>query len=223
MKKTIFPTLQKFLATRLLWMLLACLLPWPPSGMQAVASLSEISLVSCLAEDFNVKISHKAFPFGLFSRILTVVKEKCELTIDYESHRFIKKKWVIDVCREPVHIKVGAYSVEVLKRVSACSTEMPEGASATYCKTVQQIKQLLQDDGLVFAQGEKEDLLSEHGRIYCAYALLSKYLDHAEILSRYYGPGSYQSPQPPAAPATETEQPPPAGELKPLAPQPRAL
>ena len=210
-------------------MLLAFLVPWLPSGMQAAASLSEISLVSCLAEDFEVKISHKAFPFGLFSRILTVVKEKCELTIDYESHRFIKKKWVIDVCREPVHIKVGAYSVEVLKRVSACSEEMPEGASATYCKTVQQIKQLLQDDGLVFAQGEKEDLLSEHGRIYCAYALLSKYLDHAEILSRYYGPGSYQSPQPsggpspsllPAAPATETEQAPPAGELKPRAPKP---
>ena len=157
--------------------------------MQAMASLSIESVKVCLNKDFRVDVSHKAFPFGYFSRKLMVTKKKCEIKIYSESYKWIKKSWdVDDVCREPVHIKAGNYSVKVLKREGPCLTKGSE-----YCKSYQHIRKIIQDDGLIFAKGEKEDILSEHGKLYCVYALLNKYLSGEEILSRYQDPGPYQS------------------------------
>ena len=159
-------------------------------GGLAMASLSVESLRACLDEDFKVTLSHKAFPLGLFSRDLTIAKKRCEMKIQYVSYYFIKKSWKVDVCRGPVHIKEGIYSVEVLKRKGRCL-----GESSPYCQAFQKIKKMIQDDGLIFAKGEKEDIFSEHGRVYCAYALINKYLAGGEILSRYWGPGPYRSHQ----------------------------
>ena len=157
-------------------------------GGLAMGSLSVESLKSCLAEDFRVTLSHKAFPFGLFSRDITITKRRCAIKIQYKSYYFIKKGWNVDVCREPVHIKEGMYSVEVLKRRGPCL-----GESSSYCQAFQKIKQLIQDEGLIFAKGEKEDVFSEHGKVYCAYALINKYLAGEEILSRYQDPEAYES------------------------------
>jgi hypothetical protein len=44
---------------------------------------------------------------------------------------------------------------------------------------------VIQDDGLIFAEGDRDDLNSNHGKTYCTYLLLKKYLNDSVIFSRY--------------------------------------
>ena len=152
------------------------------------ASLSSEALKFCLDQDFGFNISHKVFPFGLFSRKLIITKKKCEIIVRYESYRWIKRAWVIDVCREPLHIKEGVYSIDVIKKEVPCPNE-----ESDYCESFEQIRSIIQNDGLIFAQGEKEDITSDHGKLYCIYALINKYLSGQEILGRYQLPTPYRS------------------------------
>jgi hypothetical protein len=71
---------------------------------------------------------------------------------------------------------------------------------------------VIQDDGLIFAEGDRDNLYSDHGRTYCSYLLLKKYLNESVIFSRYTevpdiftekakdAPVSRPSSVPPAAP-----------------------
>tara|TARA_R110000868_G_scaffold86182_8_gene241737 strand:+ start:1217 stop:1732 length:516 start_codon:yes stop_codon:yes gene_type:complete len=165
-----------------------------------------------LDASYETTISHKGFPFGLTQNILGVSKEKCVITISHEKLKFIKDAWVIDVCREPVHMKKGAGAVEVIKREGLCV----EGAKSSYCGELERLKAMIQDDGLIFAQGEKEDLASDHGKVYCAFSLLQRYLGQGIVLSRHSGslmptPSSSPIPAPEATsapvatPATSVE------------------
>ena len=43
---------------------------------QIMASLGRVSFRSCLNKDFDVRVSHKTFPLGLFSRKLMISKKK---------------------------------------------------------------------------------------------------------------------------------------------------
>ena len=137
-----------------------------------------------------MKISRDVFPFGLFQKHLEIKKEKCEIEVKYRSYRWIQKRWLIDVCRGPVHVKSGNYSLDVVKKEKPCPAK-----GSSFCESFFEIKQLIQDDGLIFAKGEKENILSEHGQIYCAYALAHKYLSGEEVLSRYRGPGPFELKQ----------------------------
>jgi hypothetical protein len=44
---------------------------------------------------------------------------------------------------------------------------------------------VIQDDGLIFAEGDRDNLNSAHGRTYCSYLLLKKYLNESVVFSRY--------------------------------------
>ena len=210
MKKLVIPTLL--------------LVFWTP----ALASLSGDAVRACLEKDFEVRTSHKTFPFGVFSRKLIIIKSKCEIRIKYNSYHWIKKQWIIDVCREPIHIKSGVYSVEVIKKERRCPSE-----DSAFCNITEAIKRLVQDDGLIFAQGEKEDILSEHGKLYCAYDLLKRYLDRGTVLSRYHYPAT--PPAPDLTPASSSphssspnaiqknsDPPPPTPKIQPPSPGPPA-
>lgn len=86
---------------------------------------------------------------------------------------------MIDVCRGPVHIKKGLGAVEVIKKVNNCS-----GASKDeFCSEVKDLSTRLQDDGLIFATGIKENIESDHGKIYCSFLLLNKYLQESIIFN----------------------------------------
>ena len=154
---------------------------------QAMGYLSEESVTNCLGHDFKLKVAHDVLPLGLLSKELSVVKKKCDIKIKSISYIWMKKDWNVDVCRTPVHIKAGTYSPEVLRKSGPCPNK-----TSGYCKTADELISLIEDDGLIFAKGEKEDPLSEHGRIYCIYALLNKYLKNGEILSRYENSGPYR-------------------------------
>lgn len=136
----------------------------------------------CLDASFSTTVIHKAFPFGLSKEALTIKKENCVIDIGLERFKFLKNSWQIDVCREPIHIKEeGASGPEVLKKVGVCDKQK----GSEFCSAWKKIQTVVQDDGLIFAKGEKEDLRSEHGRVYCSYLLLKRYLDDEKVMSRH--------------------------------------
>jgi len=153
--------------------------------LSAFASLSFAAFdeMECLNSSFSTVVKHKGKPFGLTQNIIKVSKENCVVSIEHEKLKFMKKKYVIDVCRAPVHIKTGVGAVEVLKRDGECGKK----AKGEFCNELKFIEEIIQDDGLIFAKGEKEDIGTDHGRIYCSYLLLKTYLKTGRVLSRHSG------------------------------------
>ena len=121
-------------------------------------------------------------PLDNYSSILDIDKNKCVIKVHYEKWKFIQEEWVIDICRGPVHIKKGNTSIEVLKREGSCLRE--EYQSTPFCNEWKKIKLIIQDDGLIFADGEKEDLSTDHGKTFCSYLMIKKYLQDGVIFGR---------------------------------------
>lgn len=134
----------------------------------------------CLKSNFEVEVSHKGQPFGLLPVKLTVNKKECILNIAHEKLRVFKKNWEVDVCREPVHIKSGRGAVEVLKKLGSCDSK----DNTSFCSEQRNLFQVIQDDGLIFAPGEKENLATDHGKVYCSYLLVKKYLQDSLVFNR---------------------------------------
>ncbi len=155
------------------------------------AGLNSNSMGDCLDTDFKVEVTHKTFPFGLLERVIYIEKNKCVLKFEHESYRFMKKGWEVDACREPVHIKEGVHSIDILKFEANCHKK----SKSDFCKSWLSLETLVQDDGLIFASGEKEDINSDHGKVYCAYIMAKRYLRDGEILSRYDEPSAYYPPK----------------------------
>lgn len=143
------------------------------------SSYGEFSDSDCLKSSFETTITHKGAPFGLTENRLLLNKKMCVLSITHEKYKFLKSKWVIDVCRQPIHIKKGTSSIEVVKKSTPCPDSKDE-----FCKEYKIISNILQDDGLIFAEGEKEIISSDHGRVYCSYLLLNAYLGRNYIFTR---------------------------------------
>ena len=133
----------------------------------------------CLIDEFETRISHPAFPMGLTETVLGAKKKECKITVTHKKLKFIKKKWEIDICRAPIHIKSIGSSVEVFKKENHCENDSKDA----FCSKVSKIKRLLEDDGLIFADGKKELLENDHGRIYCSYILVRHYLEKNQIFS----------------------------------------
>ena len=134
----------------------------------------------CLDSSFVTEISHKGTPLGLTDNILFVSKEKCTITVSHEQWKFFKKRWIVDVCRGPIHIKYGTASISVLKKKETCFQKKDD----EFCEKASLLNKILQDDGLIFAKGEKEDITSDHGRVYCSYLLLQSYLADSVVFHR---------------------------------------
>lgn len=134
----------------------------------------------CIRSKFKTEVVHKGWPFGLYDIILKIEKDQCHLNIYHEKLKYIKKNWKVDVCRGPVHIKMGTTSVEVFKRRESC--QKGSGSSA-YCSKYSTLVQVLQDDGLIFAEGQKEIIESDHGRVNCTFELVKRYLNDGYVFS----------------------------------------
>ena len=132
----------------------------------------------CFNKNFKASISRKVFPFGLLSRSITVSKKDCVSSIEYSAFEFKKISWEVDVCREPVHIKKGLSSVEVLKYSENCEK------NKDFCDERDSLLSIIQDEGLIFADGARENLDAAHGKVYCTFLLLSHYLNKGESFRR---------------------------------------
>ena len=147
------------------------------SNAYAIFSDSE-----CLMANLDAKVVHKGKPWGLAENTLKIHKKDCLIIIESERMKVFKEKWVIDVCREPVHIKTGTEGVEVIKREKACV--IGDRKPHKFCKTVQELDTLIQDDGLIFADGYRETLATEHGKVFCSYLLSMAYLRDGLVFNR---------------------------------------
>jgi hypothetical protein len=137
---------------------------------------------SCLESSFSINITHKAWPFGLFENILKVNKSECIFDIYFERYKYLKTSWKVDVCRSPIHIKTGLGGIDVIKKEGkGC----PASSSSPFCKEWKKISTVLQDDGLIFAEGAKEELGTDHGKVYCSFLLLEGYLPNGNVLSAH--------------------------------------
>lgn len=139
---------------------------------------------ACVDAVYKMSMSQKGPLFGLLKQEFTIDKTGCIINISH--HKYLTKEWVIDVCREPIHIKVKATTgTDVAKKTDACVKEDKPGESTDFCTHYEEIVNLIQDEGLIFAQGDRDDLGSDHGKTYCAYLLIKRYMDGGVVFSRY--------------------------------------
>ncbi len=139
---------------------------------------------SCLDSSYKMTMIRKGPLFGLFKQEFILEKKSCIIHITHR--KYLPKEWVIDVCREPVHIKVtSATGVDVAKKEAECLKNDNSRDTSDFCSQYFTMMDVIQDDGLIFAQGDRDNLYSDHGRTYCSYLLLKKYLNESIIFSRY--------------------------------------
>ena len=141
---------------------------------------------ACLMQDFSFAIKRPSRLLDFFTPTLTLTKNGCELTIE-QRWRWAKT-WVVDVCRGPVHIKFQQYRhVARMKKESCQGSSRPD----KFCQEYQKLMDLIKEEGLLYAAGERDDLLSDHGKTYCLYLLANSYLGDGKLFSRH---ASYNPP-----------------------------
>ncbi len=170
-------------------------------------ALERFSPKACLEGNFKTKIEHKGPLFGLLPHELILEKKNCLVKISYR--RYLPKEWVVDVCREPVHIKVAsATGTDVAKKVQECVKPDKSRDTSDFCGQYFDMVDVIQDDGLIFAEGDRDSLSTPHGRTYCTYLLLERYLSDNLLFSRYTDvPSIFEKPGTSAAPARSAAPP----------------
>lgn len=143
----------------------------------------KFSSQNCLHAKYETSITHKGKFFGLIENKLSVKKDKCFIEVTFKG--ILETIWKIDVCREPIHMKVTSKgSQDVYKRDKKCDDQ----TKSDYCYYTKELMNSVQDHGLIFADGQREDLTESHGQTYCAYLLLQRYLDDGIIFSTFENP-----------------------------------
>ena len=152
--------------------------------INAVSAQSRFSSKSCLDASYKMKMVQPGPLFGLLKHEFIIDKKNCIIHISYK--KYLPKEWFIDVCREPVHIKVtSATGVDVAKKEAECTKKDNSRDTSDFCSQYFTMMDVIQDDGLIFAEGDRDNLSSPHGRTYCSYLLLKKYLNDSVVFSRY--------------------------------------
>jgi hypothetical protein len=173
---------------------------------------------SCLDASYKMKMTQKGPLFGLLPQEFVIDKKNCIVKVSHK--KYLPKEWIIDVCREPVHIKVtSATGVDVAKKEAECIKVDKSRDTTDFCAQYFEMMDVIQDDGLIFAEGDRDNLGSAHGKTYCSYLLLKKYLNESVIFSRYTDvPDIFLEQPKPAQPAAPAPTVPAGSEEKP-APQ----
>lgn len=139
---------------------------------------------SCLDANFEMSMSHRGVLFGLLKQELNIDKKECIIKVKHR--KYFPKEWIVDICREPVHIKiVNSTGIDVAKKIGSCEEEDISRETENFCRQYNEMMNYLQDDGLIFAEGDRDSLSSDHGKTYCVYLLLKKYLEEGTLFSRY--------------------------------------
>lgn len=158
---------------------------------------------SCLDSAYTMTMVQKGALFGLMKQEFSLNKSGCIVRV---SHRkYLPKEWIIDVCREPVHIKVtSATGVDVAKKETDCMKNDKSRDTGDFCSQYFDMVDVIQDEGLIFATGDRDNLESDHGKTYCSYLLLKNYLVQGTVFSRYTDvPNIFIEPKVMPAPAEE--------------------
>lgn len=149
--------------------------------IQASVSIAQkFTSDECLHSEYVTSIKNEGALFGLIKNNLVISKKECEVEIKYQN--ILETTWKIDICRKPIHIKLSSKgSQSVYKRVGECKQKN----DSDYCQYWGELKEVLQDYGLIYAEGEREVIASAHGQTYCSYLLLEEYLGKGTLFSKY--------------------------------------
>jgi hypothetical protein len=149
----------------------------------AIAEAAKFTSKECLDAKYNAVIEHKGKFFGLLENKLSFYKEQCNLEIRFKG--VLETIWKIDVCREPIHMKVTSKgSQEVYKREKKCE----KTTKSDYCYFRNELMANIEDHGLIYAEGDRESLNQPHGQIYCSYLLIQRYVDDGYLFSIHENP-----------------------------------
>lgn len=141
---------------------------------------AKFSSKECLESSFETIIKSKGKFFGLIKNDLKVKKNKCLIEIRHKG--ILESIWNIDICREPIHMKVTSKgSQNVFKKANECNSESTDD----FCYYLNELKVNIDDYGLIFAKGLKENLKDPHGQIYCTSLLINKYFDENIVFSLF--------------------------------------
>lgn len=144
---------------------------------------NRFSSVECLNSSYKTEIKNEGKFFGLLKNQLNINKDKCQIEIKFKG--ILETIWNIDICREPIHMKVTSKgSQNVYKREKECT----ENDKSDYCYFRNELMENIQDQGLIFAQGQKEVLNDSHGQTYCSYLLIQRYVDDGYVFSSFDNP-----------------------------------
>ncbi len=150
----------------------------------AYALEARFSPKSCLDSSYKMKMVQRGPLFGLLKQEFVINKKNCLIHVTHQ--KYLPREWFVDVCREPVHIKVtSATGVDVAKKEVSCQNVDKTRDTSDFCSQFYVLMDVIQDDGLIFAEGDRDNLGSHHGKTYCTYLLLKKYLNESVIFSRY--------------------------------------
>lgn len=152
--------------------------------VSSVFAQTRFSPKSCVDASFTMKMAQQGPLFGLLKQEFIINKKNCIIHMIHK--RYFPKEWFIDVCREPVHIKVtSATGVDVAKKERECIHVDKTSDTSDFCSQYFDLMDVIQDEGLIFAEGDRDNLNSDHGKTYCSYLLLKRYLDDSIVFSRY--------------------------------------
>lgn len=152
-------------------------------GVQGHAP-ERFSARACVDASYKMTMTQKGPLFGLLKKEFTIDKTGCILNVTH--HEYLSKEWIIDVCREPIHIKMKSTTgTDVAKKLESCTGKDKPKETTDFCGQYGEIIDVIQDEGLIFAQGDRDDLGSDHGKTYCAYLLIKRYMDDGIVFSRY--------------------------------------
>jgi len=143
-------------------------------------SASAFSIHQCKNADFSTQIEDAGIVMGKLKSVVGIQKNECDIVISLKKFEYLETIWKIDICREPVHVKYEKWKKQdVFKRKNSCSS----GNQSNYCKSFFELKNLIEDKGLIYAEGRKEDLSSAHGQISCLYNLIKSYLNQGQVFA----------------------------------------
>ena len=151
--------------------------------LSASSYAEKFSSKVCLDAKFQMEVINEGKFFGLLKNNLRIEKDGCISSISFKN--ILETTWLVDICREPIHIKVTSKGNQsVVKRIKKCSSS----DQTDFCLQRRELLETLQDYGLIFAQGEREKLNTQHGQVYCTYLLVKRYLDGGVLFSKYDEP-----------------------------------
>lgn len=160
----------------------------------------KFSSKECLDASFETSIKSKGKFFGLIKNDISISKNKCKITFKHKG--ILESIWNVDLCREPIHMKVLSKGSEnVFKRQETCSKE----STSDFCYYLKELKTNISDYGLIFAEGLREKLKDPHGQVYCTSLLLDRYFDDQVVFSLFTEPKDIYSEKTEACELPETQ------------------
>jgi len=136
----------------------------------------------CLELTDSIQLEIPMF-FNFLKHKLFLSKDRCVITVKNEKYFLSKKEWVIDICRVPVHIKMSGDAGRVVKKVKRCDPFLEVQNKDDFCSQGDQVLKEISDLGLIYAQGERGDITSDHGKIACMHKLIYDYVINDVIFS----------------------------------------